>query len=44
MTGHRAIMEHPFFSGIDWDLIRRQELPVPAYDVVYDKNEPGKII
>ena len=44
MTGHQAIMAHPFFDGIDWDLVRRQELPVPAYDIVYDrKSNPPKI-
>ena len=44
MTGHQAIMAHPFFKGIDWDLIRRQELPVPTYDVVYDKKDPAKVV
>ena len=44
MTGHQAIMAHPFFEGIDWDLIRKQELPVPAYDIVYDRSyDPPKI-
>jgi len=44
MTGHHALMAHPFFAGINWDLVRCQEQPVPAHNVVYDKNDPAKIV
>jgi len=37
-------MAHPFFTGIDWDLIRGQKMPVPAYDIVRDQNDPAKVI
>lgn len=31
MQGHDALKQHPFFSGIDWEALRRQEIPVPAH-------------
>ena len=36
MSGHDALMSHPFFEGVNWDRVRSQEEPVPAYDIVYD--------
>ena len=37
-------MAHPFFEGVNWDRIRRQEEPVPAYGVVFDKDDPSKVL
>lgn len=44
MSGHDALMAHPFFEGVNWDRVRRQEEPMPAYNVVYDKNDPTKVL
>ena len=43
MTGHNALMNHPFFGGVNWDRVRTQEEPVPAYKVVYDPEDPAKV-
>ena len=44
MAGYDALRAHPFFTGVNWDRVRRQEEPVPAYDIVYDPNDPSKVI
>lgn len=44
MGGHDALKAHPFFDGVDWDRVRRQEDPVPAYNVQVDPNDPSKIV
>ena len=44
MSGHDALMSHPFFAGVNWDRVRSQEEPVPAYDIVYDPQIPGKVV
>ena len=44
MAGYDTLKAHPFFTGVNWDRVSRQEEPVPAYDVVYDPKDPSKVI
>ena len=44
MAGYDALRAHPFFNGVNWDRVRRQEEPIPAYDVVYDPYDRSKVI
>ena len=44
MSGYDALRAHPFFTGVNWDRVRRQEEPVPAYDIVHDPKDPSKVI
>ena len=44
MSGYDALRAHQFFTGVNWDRVRRQEEPVPAYDIVHDPKDPSKVI
>lgn len=44
MGGHDALKSHPFFAGINWERVKRQEEPVPAYNVVMDPEDSSRIL
>ena len=44
MTGYDALKSHPFFDGVNWERVRQQEEPVPAFEAVYDQNDSSKVI
>jgi len=44
MKGHNALKSHPFFAGVNWERVRTQNEPVPAYNVVYDAYVPSKVV
>jgi len=44
MEGHDALKSHPFFAGVNWERVKTQEEPIPAYDIVYDPEDPTKVI
>ena len=33
MRGHDELRAHPFFTGVNWDRVRQQKEPVPAYNI-----------
>ena len=38
--GVKDIMDHPFFDGVDWDSVRRREIPAP---IVPRTKSPGDV-
>ena len=43
MKGHNELKNHPFFEGIDWVMLKMQKVPVPAYEIVRDQQDPSVI-
>ena len=42
--GEKEIKEHPFFTGIDWDMIENLKFKSPIYDIInYSKMKHGYI-
>ena len=44
MRGYDELRAHPFFTGVNWDRVRKQMEPVPAYNIEYDEEEPTKVV
>ena len=44
MKGHDTLKSHPFFAGVNWEGVKNQTEPVPAYNIVYDQADPNKVI
>jgi serine/threonine protein kinase len=44
MQGHDALKSHPFFEGVNWEGVKNQTEPIPAHDILYDPEDPTKVI
>ena len=42
--GEKELKEHPFFSGIDWDMIQNMKFKSPLYDIIeYSRMKHGNV-
>lgn len=42
--GEKEIKEHPFFTGIDWEMIQKMNYQSPVYDIIkYSKMKHGYV-
>ena len=44
MQGHDTLKGHPFFASVDFEAIKRMEVPVPAHKVLFDPQNPGRAL
>ena len=44
MQGHNSLKSHPFFAGVNWERVKTQQEPVPAHEILFDPEDPNKIL